>query len=145
MSDRPSEKRDLSVSPQVEAAGILQEIVGPIAPGAAAVKAAIRRASTLTGLSYGRTRSLWYGAARVWAEEMDLLRAKATKAREARKYETNMRAADIEADLNELRQRFDDLAQRISSAGDVKRSDLRNPQIENAYGPGGTIGPQGAI
>jgi len=75
---------DFEMSAEIEASRILQAIVGPPAFAGGAVKTAIRRASTLTGLPYGRTRRLWYGQARPGPEEMDLLRAKRAASDEAK-------------------------------------------------------------
>jgi hypothetical protein len=47
-------------------------------PAGDQVKAAVRRASRRLGLSFNRTRDIWYGQARrIDAEEMDRLRRRA--------------------------------------------------------------------
>ncbi len=118
-----SRKRDFSVNAQIEASALLQELVGPVAPGAGAVKSAIRRASTLTGLSYGRTRSIWYGAARVWSEEMDLLREKAARTRklreagrEAKNNAARAIAADVAEQLAQIQREIETLSIRMARA-----------------------------
>lgn len=62
------------MSASIEARELVRQIVEPCRAGES-VKALIRRAARVTGLSFGRVRSFWYGQARaIRAEEIDKLR-----------------------------------------------------------------------
>jgi hypothetical protein len=132
--DVSSEHKDKSVSVDVEASSLLREIVGVPAFGAGNVKTAIRRAAMLTGFSFNRVRKLWYLEARaILAVEMDALRQKAAKSREARNNEFRENSADVvrrlaavEMELAALRggmagaQAHEAGAEAVAAGGDVR-------------------------
>jgi hypothetical protein len=73
-------RKSLYVTSIEEAQSLVRRCAEP-RPAGDQVKAAIRRASRQLGLSFTRTRDIWYGdARRIDAEEMDRLRQRAEDA-----------------------------------------------------------------
>jgi hypothetical protein len=89
-------------------------------PAGDQVKAAIRRASRRLGLSFTRTRDLWYGdARRIDAEEMDRLRRGAENAEFAQAVAgiEVLRNRMLESNLPASRQVFAALTAALSALG----------------------------
>ena len=97
-----------------EAAQSLREIVGGPDAYAGKLKQAFAVAARRTGLTVRRVRSLWNREARVWGDEIEMLRRKRNEMRAAKTgtntHETVSRQADllgrlqaIESELGELR------------------------------------------
>lgn len=118
MSDKPPLSSDSlsegsNVSVELEASSLLRVLATPAVPGER-VAAAIARAAHRAGLTFQRTRSLWYQEARaILAVEMDELRKAAASARQgsseklrARDEALGDRVALIELELAALRVRL---------------------------------------
>lgn len=95
MQDMSSRKRDRVMSVEAEASELLQGLSGPPILGGGGVKAAIRVAANASGLTFSRARKIWYQEARIWAEEMDQLRARAATVREGRNDAIRIKDASI--------------------------------------------------
>ena len=119
-----------------EAAESLREIVGGPEFYAGKLKQAFAVASRRTGLTVRRVRSLWNREARVWGDEIEILRRKRDEAR-ATKNGTNTneirgRQADllgrlqaIESELGELRDELETRKATHSGNGVGMGSHLR--------------------
>ena len=113
-----------------EAAEILREIVGGREFYAGRLKVAFAVAARKTGLTIRRVRSLWFREARVWGDEIEILRRKQNEIRAAKTgMETNEidgRQADLLGRLetlqNELASLRDELAKAnaVSTSGNVE-------------------------
>lgn len=95
----PSPGKEMSAS--VEASELLKRLAGP-APVGSHIETLIRGVARKAGLSFSRTKALWYReAAIVKAEEMDALRALA-RSRDEAEIELRGKYQDIVARIEQL-------------------------------------------
>ena len=110
-----------------EAAEILREIVGGREFYAGRLKVAFAVAARKTGLTIRRVRSLWFREARVWGDEIEILRRKRNEIRTAKTgMETNEidgRQADLLGRLEKLQNELASLHDELAKANSVGRSD----------------------
>ena len=110
-----------------EAAEILREIVGGREFYAGRLKVAFAVAARKTGLTIRRVRSLWFREARVWGDEIEILRRKRNEIRAAKTgMETNEidgRQADLLGRLETLQNELASLHDELAKANSVGRSD----------------------
>ena len=125
ISETESETSDFSPEAvQDEIAGLLRRL--SLSERFQSVKGRIRRASRLTGLSFSRVRSLWYGEARsILAHEADLIRARAgtqarTHAREARRDEDGIKTelALLRRQVSRIEEKLHDQLEKPGCADD---------------------------
>ena len=110
-----------------EAAESLREIVGGPEFYAGRLKVAFAVAARRTGLTVRRVRSLWFREARVWGDEIEILRRKRSETRSAKiGVETNEidgRQADLLGRLETLQNELASLRDELAKANSVARSD----------------------
>jgi hypothetical protein len=106
----------VSVSVNVKAATLLRDLVAPPAPGES-VKAQIGRAARRAGLSFTRSRKIWYGEAQLilaeeWIALQEAVRRRCGDCDELRSESQDLAASidRIEAELARLRSRLEGFA-----------------------------------
>lgn len=106
----------VSVSVNLKAATLLRDLVAPPAPGES-VKAQIGRAARRAGLSFERSRKIWYGEAqKILAEEwialQEAVRRRCGDCNDLRSESQDLAASidRIEAELARLRSRLESYA-----------------------------------
>ena len=114
-----------------EAADSLREIVGGPEFYAGRLKLAFTVAARKTGLTVRRVRSLWFREARVWGDEIEILRRKRNEIRAAK---TGMETNEIDGRQADLLGRLETLQNELAAL----RDELAKA---NAAGAGGNVEP----